>query len=601
MSLNNITQLIHHNDVKAIENLTLSVNDVMSFHITQYPINEALLAFIDKVDLNLLNHEQKGQFLAPILYYQYMSQTPEKEQEQQKLYTSASKLLNQMAFKDFFEFFKILEGVSDEAMECLTINQNHELFDRLGLETFKYKMLNWEKIVMMQTVYFEPHEKKERQEFQDKLKEKISSIHSKDDLITFLTQGAWAELMNELKTKKVYETIKKNQTAYLDSDIEADQIRFLDNLALDLNQETYTKKITKIINPHLKNQVNSLQNEDIFNQISHVGFSSISFFKDSNPVAIVDFIQAGCKKIRDIFGLDENHSIGHNNLTLHFSYLTPSGILAGYTPKNESIIVNNNHLDDVMNYFIHEYTHYLQDKAVNLTDASYQKHVPNKFKAFKEWSEIEHILRSEQKPSIDKLINLFITNHKPKRVANESLAFFSGNAIETDELGQKLNLIEAKIKDLFNGIITFKELKKELHNSDLFNDKERTRYLQDIKELYTSYQDKSFEMSLWKKFDQKRHRFYYQKNFEIHARLVEQTVSLKNYYEVGEEKMERIKPILTQFNHLLASLAQDMIELKKENKIESIHLNDKIKQYRKAQTQSIKNDVSDSTNLTHSK
>lgn len=569
--MNHIELLINQNDVENIKKL--SQQELIELSIFM-PKNEAFFIALDLINPNELEKEKLNYlFLSLLNYSTYGNSLPEEiEKTQLKMNQSFSNMLSSVKWEnvDVVEFFKPLKQDMYLVVEALSANQNKEILDKLSFNYFKYEMLNWEKLSLHQTVYFNDVERQDRQNFTDKLNHFIEKINSKTELIDFLKQGQYTSLIDELKTKPCYSDIEKNQEVYLQSDFEASKIRFLDNLAFGLNEENFSKKLKDKIN--ISNLEEQKDATALLTLPEHLEFKSISFYKNTNLEKIAEFILNGARSITDIFELDANSSIGHQKIALHFFPLN-QGALAHYMPKTQSITINNTYIDDILAFFVHEYTHYLQDLVLNLSTEQYKKHVPNKLKVFKEWKKIEDILRQEEKPQIDNLISKYISEYKPKKREDEIV--FLNN--QDPDLLAKLDFIEKHTKSLFHGEINFKELKKIFKENTLIHPDDQKMYLKDIKELYQAYQKKSFEYTLWKSKDKSRNHFYFQKNIEIHARLVEQLVKSTGYYDVGEDKMLKIKPILKQFNHLMASIATENIKNLQDN---SNSLHEKIKHYR---------------------
>lgn len=565
-----LLELVKLNNVESIKSLSQAQLSEISIFM---PINDALFTAIDLIDPNQLEKEKLNTiFLSLLNYSSYNNSLPEDiEKNQLKFYQSFSNMLNRVNWEnvDVMEFFRPLKEDMYLVIEALNASKNEAMLDRLSFHYFKYTMLNWEKLSFHQTVYFNNIEEKDRANFSEQLHYAIEKINTKTEIIEFLKEGQYVKLIEELKTKTCYEDIQKHQNVYSDSDMEASKIRFLDNLAFGLNEENFSKK--------LKNKIQILKIKEprdltpLLTLPQYLEFKSISFYKETNLTKIASFLLKSAESVTDIFGLESNSSIGHQKLALHFEPLSRAGTLAHYMPKTQSITINNSYIDSILAFFVHEYTHYLQDLVVNLGDEQYKKHVPNKFKLFSEWKKIDDILRQEQKPQIDNLISNFVAHYKPEKKEGE--IFVVNN--QDPNILTKLDFIEKNTKALFYGEINFKQLKNIFKENPMIDPTYQKVYLRDIKELFKAYQNTSFEKALWKSQDKLNNRFYFQKNFEIHARLVEQLVKSVAYYEVGEEKMVKIKPILKQFNHLIASLAKDSIE-----NSQAINLSEKIKQHR---------------------
>jgi hypothetical protein len=504
--------------------------------------------------------------------------------EQQKIMDTFSQMLirdnlNEDEIKQLFKpFQKELESILDTFK-----NSNHtEIIEKIGLIYLKEQILNWNLYHPSTTIYFDLVEKEDRQAFSKELNQAIEGIQTKTDLVQFFQNGTYSNLCDRLRDKPCYSIIEQNIENYLDSDYEASKLRFLDTLSFGLKEDNFYKKILQ--NAKKLNIYNTWPEAENLNKDFDVlpkslGLNSISYHKMFLPDEIISFILKSTDKVKEVFELGKDDMIGFNQLSLNFATYHDATNVANYQPSPSTIFMNVDCLKEGTEFFVHEYTHYLQDLALSLEGVSYKKHESNKFKGFKEWSEIETILRSSTKPNAKTLIEQFMKAFHPNESQDEKIALMSEEA--KSQLSDKFSFIESSLEHLFNSTMSLKELKNALNDSSLLNEHEKIKYFKNIKQMFQAFHDNSYEISLWKKLDKDMKAFYFQKNFEVHARLVEQLVKPRFHYAVGEAKMEQIKPILTQFNHLLMSLAKEGLNPTISSNIEkNLSISEKVKTYR---------------------
>ena len=460
--------LIEKNDIKSIQALHLSSKDMNDFFIMSYPVNEALLAFIDKIDLLQLTPKNRDNFIFSFTNYQYFCKSENKLEEQQKLYPSLVSLLKKINWQevDIINFFKPFHQEMSELMDLLRVVKETTLINQIGFAFLKHNLLNYQKLSHTHTIYLDNLEKQERKEFSQALYEAIEKIDTPEDLVIFLKQGQWDNIKKELSTKSCFNHIQAHQEAYLNSDLEATQIRILDNFAFGLNIENFHQKILKITNNLNIYSHNYTVDDSIFQQLpQHLGLKSVTFYKSIDSQAILKFILEGSENIKEVFQLQEQDSVGYKKLSLNFVFMQDRCSVALYKPEIKMIMINQDCLYDGIAFLLHEYTHFLQDLVLDLHQIEYKKHVPNKFKAFNEWKQIEAILRSEEKPEIHNLIHQFMSAYRPSKAQVEQMK--DNPLVNVDLIHDKFNFVEQNMNDLFGNKINLRTLKQNFNHSSL--------------------------------------------------------------------------------------------------------------------------------------
>lgn len=406
---------------------------------------------------------------------------------------------------------------------------------------------------------------------------KILDINKKDELEKFLTEDL-TKFLNEkyklVNNENIFNASSR-ETYYLLFNKSFNKLKFYTKLSKKLNECNDIEELlkTEFKDHHLQNK-KDIDTTKLNNILIENQFKSINIDKSADIDQIVRIIKNGAFLVEKIYGL-EPQEIGGKTLSLNFTFmpfvgaaaLTPSGNLISYH------LESNGMLDDfAYRTFVHEYSHFLQDKKYDLKD------VYNSEKQIKEdiyWNKVKEIVNST-KSSINDVIEYSLNTIEARftkliTLTEEQTEKIKKTINDNIDSNQYSDVINKLIDDLSTNIFEISGTKYYEINEKKIPEYSIVSIKRNLNLIHNAHNSSSFLKTLWTSLDEQRNSTYLSNEFETHSRLVESLTTLSKSNDTflfypTKSMMEDIKKPLTIFNKTLANHYNDYTLVKKLDK-----------------------------------
>ena len=357
---------------------------------------------------------------------------------------------------------------------------------------------------------------------------------------------------------------KSRNTIYLKNDQYLNKIQFYRDIvnsynksqdAADVLENVFTRKFLDV-----RSEINDPRLDALF---SEKKLKSMTIDKDADLERVIKIISEGSKHVEEIYDLRPK-DVGGEKLRLEFTYEnSPQNGLAGLTPGADLITYYISNQDDIGHrHFVHEYSHYIQDKKYRLSNhTGYDEISKHMLDNDQDWTPIEHAIKNTQSSKEDVLDYSFNSiKNILKLISHEDFDKLSSvikkNLDNPNTINYKDQLKEC-ITPLFGEKTQLWGGKYYRSNSGLISEYQIDDLLDELSIIHKAHHSSSFLNTLWEELDKKRGDNYYSNPMEIHSRLNEKLTNIKiNPNEFirypTDNLMKKINPNLIEFNKMLA-------------------------------------------------
>jgi len=366
---------------------------------------------------------------------------------------------------------------------------------------------------------------------------------------------------------------KTRSTLYLKQDVSFNKLKLYSELYKTFKEHDSMEDVFEHVFKHhyIKErlQLDPLHKTHLSELLTEKRFKSITVAKDAkneDVEKVIAMLESGTRHVQRIYGL-EPEDVGGTKLSLLFDTrdIDESGMkgAASIIPGADLITYSLEHLDDLGDrHFVHEFSHYLQDKKFYLSNMRYDEAGLHALDDNSHWAPLNQAIsqtQSTQEDALDysnKLLKVEMKHLSPEQ--HESLMqvikFNLDKSVDTCE-----SAIRSTLEGFWEGCESDWYGKEYKLNGMRVGEEEVTSLVNSLVLLHKAHHSGSFLKTLWSGLDQEGQGFYVSNQMETHSRLTEMLTGIKGRKEYNflhyptDNLMAPLKPKLEAFNRMLAA------------------------------------------------